>query len=37
MIPAGLCISAVDMLGFIADSSLVGYDGGQYVRKRSDA
>jgi uncharacterized protein YjbI with pentapeptide repeats len=32
IIPAGVCFSAVDKLGFIGDSSLVGYDGGENVR-----
>jgi hypothetical protein len=32
MILAGPCFSAVDPLGFIADSSMVGYDGGQHAR-----
>jgi hypothetical protein len=35
MIPAGPCFSAVDPPGFIADSSLVGYDGGQNVREEA--
>jgi uncharacterized protein YjbI with pentapeptide repeats len=32
IIPAGVCFSAVDKLGFIGDSSLVGYDGGENMR-----